>query len=248
LKSRTLTGALVGALLLLAVPSSAFASHEDTLMNLDFSTNAKSRNAGTKANPNPVNLNIDMTQSTRSGTGQPETSTDLNITLPKQFRFNGKIWPKRLRCDPRKANQRRSDSACPRSSKIGDGHVTATGGDGAFVEEIDVRAYVTTGGDLGLWLSATAPLPINEMLVGEVSRGRKIEVGIPSNIQAPLTGVKSSIRKLEFGLNKNARIGGEARGVVESIGCGSGRRWTLAFQNVYQHGSTTDSDTAACRA
>jgi hypothetical protein len=241
-----LVGALTGALLL-AVPGSAFASHENTLMNLDFSTSSTSRNAGTKAKPNPVNMNIEVTQTTRSGAGQPETSTDLNITLPKQFRFMGKSWPKRLRCNPRKANQARSDSACARGSKIGDGHVTATGGDGSFVEEIDVRAYVTTGGDLGLWLSATAPLPINEMLVGEVSRARRIEVGIPSNIQAPLTGVKSAIQRLQFRLNKKARIGGETRGVVESVGCGSGRRWTLAFQNVYQHGSTTDSDTAACR-
>ncbi len=246
MKGRTLAGALAGALLL-AVPGSAFASHENTLMNLDFSTSSTSRNAGTKANPNPVNMNIEVTQSTRSGTGQPETSTDLNITLPKQYRFLGKSWPRRLRCNPQKANQARSDSACPRRSKIGDGHVTATGGDGAFVEEIDVRAYVTTGGDLGLWLSATAPLPINEMLVGEVSRARKIEVGIPTNIQEPLTGVKSSIRRLQFRLNKRTRIRGETRGVVESVGCGSGRRWTLAFQNVYQHGSTTDSDTAACR-
>lgn len=246
MKGRTLAGALVGALLL-AVPGSAFASHENTLMNLSFSTSAKSRNAGTKANPNPVNTNIELTQSTRSGTGQPETSTDLNITLPKQFRFRGKLWPRRLRCNPQKANQARSDSACPRNSRIGAGHVTATGGDGAFVEEIDVRAYVTTGGDLGLWLSATQPLPISEMLVGEVSRGRRIEVGIPTNIQEPLTGVKSSIRTLQFRLNRTARVGGEAVGVVESIGCPANRRWTLAFQNVYQHGSTTDSDTSRCR-
>ena len=241
-----LAGALAGALLL-AVPGSAFASHENTLMNLDFSTTAKTRNAGTKANPNPVNMNIEVTQSTRDGSGQPETSTDLNITLPKQFRFRGKLWPRRLRCNPQKANQARSDSACPRNSRVGAGHTTATAGDGSIVEEIDVRAYVTTGGDLGLWLSATSPLPINEMLIGEVSRSRRIEVGIPSNIQEPLTGVKSAIRELQFRLNKTARVDGEAMGVVETIGCPANRRWTLAFQNVYQHGSTTDSDTAACR-
>jgi hypothetical protein len=246
LKRRTLGGALAGALLL-AVPGSAFAAHENTLMNLNFSTTAKTRNAGTKANPNPVNMNIEVNQETRDGTGQPETSTDLNITLPKQFRFRGKQWPRRLRCNPQKANQARSDSACPRRSRIGSGHTTATAGDGSIVEEIDVRAYVTTGGDLGLWLSATSPLPINEMLVGEVSRARRIEVGIPTNIQQPLTGVKSAIRQLRFRLNDTARVNGETIGVVETIGCPANRRWTLAFQNVYQHGSTTDSDTAACR-
>ena len=173
MKSSTLVGALVGALLL-AVPGSAFASHENTLMNLDFSTSAKSRNAGTKANPNPVNMNIAVTQSTRSGTGQPETSTDLNITLPTQYRFRGKLWPRRLRCNPQKANQARSDSACPRNSRVGAGHATATAGDGSIVEEIDVRAYVTTGGDLGLWLSATTPLDLSGNTIGSAGRESRL--------------------------------------------------------------------------
>ena len=217
-------------------------------MNLDFSTTKTTRKAGTKKRPRSVNMNIAMTQSTRSGTGKPATSTDLNITLPAQFRFNGKIWPKRLRCNPRKANQRRSNSVCPRGSKIGEGDVTAVGGqDGSIVEELSVTAYVTTGGDLGLWLRATAPVPISEMLVGEVSRGRKVEVAIPNNIQEPVPGVPTAITKLDFGLNKKARVNGRSRGVVESTGC-KRRRWTLAFQNVYRHGSTTDTDTTPCRA
>ena len=69
-------------------------------MNLDFKTTSKSKKAGTKRKPRPANLSIEMTQSTRSGTGQPATSAALNITLPKEFRFKGKTWPKKLRCDP----------------------------------------------------------------------------------------------------------------------------------------------------
>jgi hypothetical protein len=247
LKGRKLAGVL-GCTLALVVPASAIASHEDTLMNVDFKTTKKTRKAGTKAKPRPVNLTIAMSQSTRSGTGQPATSTDLNVTLPKQLLFIGKIWPKKLRCDPAKANQRRSDSACPKGSKIGSGHVTATAGDGGITSEIAVRAYVTKGGDLGLWLTTTQPLPINEMLVGEVSKGRKIQISIPPNIQQPLTGVKSAIRVLRFSLNDTTRIKGKARGIVESIGCPKGKLWALAFQNVYEHGSTTDSDTTPCRA
>jgi hypothetical protein len=37
-----------------------------------------------------------------------------------------------------------------------------------------------------------------------------------------------------------------ARG-VESTGCPKSKHWTLAFENVYTHGSTTDKDTAPCR-
>jgi hypothetical protein len=236
--TRKIIGSLLAGALLLAMPGIALADHDDTQMSVDFKTTSKSKQAGTKGKPRPANLSIEMTQSTRSGTGQPASSAALNITLPKEFRFKGSTWPKKLRCDPLKANQVKSDSACPEGSSIGSGHVTATAGNGALKSEIDVRAYVTTSGDLGLWLTTEQPLPINQMLIGKVSGGRKIKVAIPSNIQQPLVGVKSAIRVLQFSLKRG----------VESTGCPKSKLWTLAFQNVYTHGSTTDRDTTACRS
>ena len=233
---RILTGALAGALLL-AVPAVALADSSDTLMNLGFETTSKSRNAGTPKKPRPVNMTIEMSQSTRSGTGQPSSSAALHITLPKQLRFTGKSWPKKNRCDPIKANQAKSDSVCPKGSKIGAGHVTATAGNGGITSEIDVRAYVTKTGDLGLWLDTLRPLPIHEMLVGKVTGGRTIKVAIPSHIQQPLVGVKSAIRVLRFSLAKG----------VESTGCPASKKWTLRFQNVYTDGSQTKTATAPCR-
>ena len=115
--------------------------------------------------------------------------------------------------------------------------MTASAGNGDLISEIDVRAYVTTGGDLGLWLSTATPLPINQMLICKVSHGRTIRAAIPSNIQQPLVGVKSAIRVLRFTLDRG----------VESTGCPASKQWKLAFQNVYEQGSLTDSDTAACR-
>ena len=50
-----------------------------------------------------------------------------------------------------------------------------------------MRAYVTTSGNLGLWLDADAPLPIHEMLEGKVRRG-VINVAIPLNVQEPVVG------------------------------------------------------------
>ena len=233
---KILTGALTGALLL-AVPGVAFADSADTLMNLGFKTTAKSRTAGTAKKPRPVNMTIEMSQSTRSGTAQPSSSAALNITLPKELRFQGKTWPKKLRCDSIKANQAKSDRVCPKGSKIGAGHVTATAGDGGITSEIDVRAYVTKTGDLGLWLDTLRPLPIHEMLIGKVSRARTIKVAIPSHIQQPLVGVKSAIRVLRFSLAKG----------VESTGCPASKKWTLKFQNVYTDGSQTKTATAPCR-
>ena len=64
-----------------------------------------------------------------------------------------------------------------------------------------------------------------------------MKVAIPSNIQQPLTGVKSAIASMNFSLT---------RGVV-STGCGAGKKWTLKFQNVYDDGgSATASAKAPC--
>jgi hypothetical protein len=227
--TRKIIGSLLAGSLLLAIPGIAFADHEDTLMNVDFTTTAKSKKSGTKRSSRPANLTIALTQSTRSGTGQPATSSALNITLPKQFQFRGAAWPKKKRCDPLKANNAKSDSACPKGSSIGSGHVTATAGDGSLVSEIAVRAYVTTSGDLGLWLSTAMPLPINQMLVGKVSHGR-------------------TIRTLRFSLPGTTRVNGRTVGAVESTGCPSSKKWALTFQSVYTRGSITATDTAACRS
>jgi hypothetical protein len=245
--TRKIIGSLLAGALLLAIPGIALADHEDTLMNVDFKTTAKSKKSGTKRAPRPANLSIALTQTTRSGTGQPAGSAALNITLPKEMQFRGRMWPRKLRCDPIKANNVKSDSACPRRSSVGAGHVTATAGDGSLVSEIAVRAYMTTSGDLGLWLTTATPLPINQMLVGKVSRGRTIRIAIPSNIQQPLVGVKSAIRALRFSLTGTTRVNGRTVGAVESTGCPTSKLWTLAFQSVYAHGSITDKDTAACR-
>ena len=116
--------------------------------------------------------------------------------------------------------------------------MTATAGNGGLKSEIDVPPYVTTSGDLGLWLETATPLPIHQMLIGKVTNGRTIKVAIPSNIQQPLTGVKSAIAQLRFSLTRG----------VESTGCPASKNWTLKFQNVYDDGgSTTDRDTAPCR-
>jgi hypothetical protein len=238
LTRKILAGALCGSLLL-TVPALALAAdHGDTHMDLKFKTTPKSKQAGTTSKPRPASLSIEIQQTTRSGTGQPATSKALNITLPKEFRFQGATWPKKLRCDPVKANSAKSNSACPKGSAIGKGHVTATAGDGGITSEIDVTAYVTKSGDLGLWLATNTPLPIHQMLIGKVSKGRVIKVAIPSNIQQPLIGVKSAIKLLRFSLT---------RGVV-STGCPASKHWTLKFQNVYDDGgSATATATAPCQ-
>jgi hypothetical protein len=244
---RLILGTALAALLALILPSAAMAqagTTADTLMNVDFSV--KSKKAGTKKKGRPVSLTIAVEQSTRTGTGQPATSRQLKIALPKEFRWNGKLYPSSKRCDPAAATRAKSTSVCPKGSKIGSGHVTAVASGGNLTEELDVSVFVTTGADLGLFLDSapTAPVSIQTMLVGGVSGGRNVSINIPSEIQEPLTGVPSAIKQLRTTINGTVTRKGKKRGVIESFGCN--RAWTLSFTSVFRDGSLKDSDFARC--
>jgi hypothetical protein len=232
-------GALVGALTL-AITGTALAQ-----TTMDASLRLSPSKAGTSTKPKPVGLTLGIEGGTQSGTGQPDTSTRIRVQLLKGIKWNGKLWPKAKRCSVSKANAQGSPSACPKGSRIGNGHVTALGGNGTVVEEIDLTAFVTTGGGLGLFLTATQPLPINAMLEGKVS-GQTINVAIPANIQEPVTGVATGIKSLTFTLNGKTKVKGKTRGALESSAC-SGGRWTAKVTNTLRGGTLTDSPSAACR-
>lgn len=232
-------GALVGALTL-AMTTTALAQ-----TTMDASLKVSPSKAGTSKKPKPVRLTLGIEGATQSGTGQPDTSTRIRVQLPKGIKWNGKLWPKAKRCSVSKANAQGSMSVCPKGSKIGSGHVTALGGGGGVVEEIDLDAFVTTGGGLGLFLTATQPLPINAMLEGKVS-GQTIDVAIPANIQEPITGVPTGIRSLNFTVSGKTKVKGKTRGALESSTC-SGGKWTSKVTNVLRTGTLTDSPSVSCR-
>ena len=236
MRKKTLAAALTGALALSMV-GVAQADINDTTFELSqFS--ASPAKSGTKKKPKPVNFRLGVTGGTKSGTGQPSTSTSLKITLPKGLKWNGKAWAKNKRC----AKNVGTDSDCPRGSRIGSGNVDAQAL--STTEKITVTAYVLTNGNLGLWLEGT-PLPLNTMLEGKVKK-QVITVAIPVEIQQPVPGVPSSIRTLAFGLNGKTKVKGKTRGVIESVGC-TGGKWKLKFQNVVTDGSLSDSRSVNCR-
>jgi hypothetical protein len=235
-----LGGALVGALTL-AMTATALAQ----TTTMDASLRLSPSKAGTSKKPKPVKLTLGIQGGTQSGTGQPDTSTRIKVQLPKGIKWNGKLWPKAKRCSASRATAQGSMGVCPKGSKIGSGHVTALGGGGGVVEEIDLTAFVTTGGHLGLFLEATQPVPIATMLEGKVS-GQTINVGIPANIQEPVTGVPTGIRTLTFTVNGKTKVKGKTRGALESSGC-SGGKWTSKVTNVLRTGTLTDSPSVSCR-
>ncbi len=241
MRKKTLAAALTGALALSLV-GVAYADINNSTFELSkFS--ASPGKSGTSKSPKAVTLSLGVKGGTKDGQGQASTSKALKITLPKGLNWNGKAWAKGKRCSVSTANQKRSDSVCPKGSKIGSGHVDATAL--GTKEPIDVTAYVTSAGGLGLWLKASQPLPINEMLEGKI-KGNVITVNIPGNIQEPVVGVPSAIETLSFKLNGKTKVKGKSRGVIESTSC-SGGKWTLKFQNVMTDGSLSDSRSVNCK-
>jgi hypothetical protein len=241
MRKKTLAAALTGAFAFSMV-GVAHAQISDTTFDLSQFSVSPTK-SGTSKKPKPVTLKLGVKGGTKSGTGQPSTSTALKITLPKGLKWNGKAWASKKRCSVSKATQRKSDSVCPKGSKVGSGHVDAVAL--GTKEPIDVTAYVTTSGNLGLFLKADVPLSIRVMLEGKV-KGNVITVAIPPQIQEPLPNVPSAIETLSFGLNGKTKVKGTTRGVVESTAC-SGGKWNLKFQNVYTDGSLTDSRSVSCK-
>ncbi|HEY1276002.1 MAG TPA: hypothetical protein VGF25_13885 [Thermoleophilaceae bacterium] len=234
-----LGGALVCALSL-AITGTAFA----TTTTMNASMKASPAKAGTKKKPRPTALTLGIEGGTTTGTGQPAPSTRLKVMLPKGFVWNGKLWAKKARCSVSDAVRKHSASACPAKSKIGKGHVTALASNGNLVEELDVTAFVTTTGDLGLFLKGDSPLPIGTMIVGKV-KGRTIDVAIPLNVQEPVSGVKSGIKTLKFTLNGKTKVKGKSRGILETTSC-SGGKWTGQVTNILQDGSLTQKVSTPC--
>ena len=233
---KVLTLALTGALTL-GVAGVAQADINNSTFDLNKLT-IKSNDSGTAKKPKPVTLSLGVLGGTKDGTGQPSTSTNLRITLPRGIKWNGGAWARGKRC----AVSPRSKSECPRGSKIGFGHVDAQGG--PLSESITVTAYVLKNASLGLWLEGT-PLPLNVMLQGRVRQG-VINVAIPFPVQQPVPNVFSAIRNLNFTLNGRTKVKGKTRGAVESVGCFN-RKWTMKFDNIVTDGKLTDTRRASCR-
>ena len=241
MRKKTLAAALTGALALSLV-GVAYADINNTTFELSkFS--ASPGKSGTKKNPKAVTLSLGVKGGTKDGTGQASTSKALKITLPKGLNWNGKAWAKGKRCDLKAANKKKSDSVCPKGSKVGSGHADAVAL--GTKEPIDVTAYVTTSGGLGLWLKASQPLPINEMLEGKLN-GNVITVNIPRTSRSPWSASRPPSRPSASASTARPRSTARARGVIESTAC-SGGKWTLKFENIMTDGSLSDSRSVSCK-
>lgn len=240
---KTLTGCALAGVLTLSLAGPAMADIADS--TLDTTLKVTPAKAGTAKSPKPLKLTLGIEGGTKSGTGMPSTTTRLKVQLPSGIVWNGKAWPKKQRCDVNRVNRERSLKSCPKGAIVGKGHVTALAGNGALVEEIDVTAVVTSAGNLGLYLDATVPVPIQTMIEGKVSKKGLIDVAIPANIQQPALGVRSSIKTLTFSLEGKTRVKGRSMGVVASTGCK--KSWKMKVTNVMTDGSLTDIASASCR-
>ena len=221
MRKKTLAAALTGALAF-SMAGVAYADINNTTFDLS-SFSVSPGKSGTTKSPKPVTFKLGVTGGTKDGTGQPSTSTSLKITLPKGLKWNGKAWATGKRC----SKGVRSDSECPRGSRIGSGTVDAQAL--SVTEKITVTAYVLTNGNLGLWLEGT-PLPLNTMLEGKVRKqvitvattrpARKAPVrdtvnNASSDIKKVVTTVSDSIKNALSGGNDDGDTGDAGEGEAQ---------------------------------
>lgn len=246
MRSKYLAGVLVGALTLGgAIAAWAVPASQTTL---DATFKPGSTKGGTKAKPQRQALNVVLRSGTKSGEGQPATATSLNIVLPKTWRINSERWPKGKRCDIAEANQQKSESVCPKGSRVGGGKSTAKGGDGSITQNLEVDAYVLENGDLGFFLKDLPPktTDVDQMIQGVTSNNR-LSVKIPTNLQS-VAGVEVGLTLLTFKLSGTTKTKGKTIAVVESRGCPKGRSWKFTETSIYKGGGkNSDSDTRKCR-
>ena len=241
--------AMAAAALAVANPAS------DTVITMNATGSPST--SGTRSNPRPVKLYFDLTSATRSGTGQGETSEVLVLGLPRQWRINLGIFPNgsRYRCSAARANAAKSDSVCPRRSKVGGTTVVALAGNGAVTRNLLSGIYVLTNGRLGLWVQSKpgeAP-SVGQMLNASI-RGKNIRIPIPKEVKEPIPGLRTAIKQLvtrnangrRAPLGASFRYRGETRGLFESTGCPRGG-WTVAFTKETLTGNVRDTDRAPCR-
>ena len=248
---KSVIGALV-AVLALAFASVAYAIGEGTAANTQTSiaVSKVSSTGGTKKKPKQQpNIRLTIDSKTKSGTGQPATSTAIKTTLPSGWKFNTKSWPKAARCSAAKANAQQSAAACPKGSKVAGGSTLVFANGGGIKRTLSLSAYVLTDGNMGTFVS-TAPgeaPAVKRMLIGKVSGGTW-NVAVDKVVQEPVTGFPTGISVLDFKFsNATAKVKGKTIGIAQSTGC-SGGSWTFKVQNTYRDGKGTPAtDKVKCK-
>jgi hypothetical protein len=231
---KLVVGALVAALALVGAVGAWAVSSAQTTHDVKFRTGNKRE--GTPARPRANSLSLRLDQGTTTGSGQPATTTTINVGIPRQRRLNSERWPRRRRCNIATVNQRGTDSVCPRGSRIGRGRTRLLAADGGIEEFANIRAYVIRNGDLGFFIDSDPgeETEINTMVQGVTSRGR-ISIKIPKTLQEPVPGVKSAIAWLTTTIRGSAPIRGRTRGILETTGCRRGN-WAFTLESRYDDG------------
>jgi hypothetical protein len=105
---------------------------------------------------------------------------------------------------------------------------------------------VASAAGLGFWITSTSPVAVAQFLPGKVNqRTGVLSTSIPSNLQQPVAGVKSSIQELDASISGRDPKGG---GLVVSTGCPRSRRLPIKITSVNDDGGrVSDTGTFPCR-
>ena len=236
-----------------AVSAFGLGKASNTIVDLQIKTDSKQ--AGTKARPRINSVNLTLLGATKNRMGQPGTSKRLELTLPKGWAWNANKWPASKRCDIKKVIAAKSDSVCPKGSKIGTGKSTATGGAdetkpsgpaNGVNEFIDVTAHVIKNGNLGFLLKGR-PVAVSPPMIEGKLIGRKLSVVIPKTVGEPVKGVTTGITKLNTNFTGIIRVKGKRVGITSNSGGCINKRWIFRGSNVMRDGTRSDTDVVKCR-
>jgi hypothetical protein len=240
---RKLVGAALATALVLtgAVAAWGAATGNETLISVNFTTGNK-KDSG----PNSGVIRHEQMPSDPAD-GQAATTSRIRLIFGRGMILNSGIWPRRARCNIRTVNQRGSDSGCPGRARVGGGSVNLlAGGGGQIPEAADLRLWVSTDGDLFLFLDSRPgqPVELNAAIPCEVTRRRSALCSIPQVLQRP-AGVPSSIKDLTLRIRAVISIRGTRRGILQNTGCR--RFYVLTIETHFDDGvRKRDSDRVRC--
>jgi hypothetical protein len=248
MRKLVIAGSACAILLVVAAVAYAQGTTANTLMSATVGITPK--DSGTKKKPKGSKASINIKQTTKDGTGQPATSVRIDVDLPQEVTLkNLKKAKKGQQCDSKKADQAKNDNVCPKAAKVGEGHVTSKGSNGAITEELDLTAYIIKRGrtpGLGMWLKSTpsAPVSIRQFLPGKVNhRKRLLSFSIPPNVQTPVPGIDTAIEVLRFSLGGKVLKAGP---LMQTTGCKTGKRSTKIISFSKDGGKVIDAAVGRC--
>jgi hypothetical protein len=190
----------------------------------------KPAKAGSKKKPKAISLDFSYQVGEKSGQ-RPSPVKRYTIAF-YGVQSNGKYFKK---CTAKQISDARSDSVCPKGSKVGSGFVknqagaTANPADTSIPCDLDLEIYNSGRNRAALYLHGQQPqcaVSISQAIDAKYvkafgGKGTALQFVVPDNLLHPLTGIDNAVVNVT---SKIAKVKSKGHGYFESIACKRGKR------------------------